>query len=193
MATVKLTDNVVRSLTSAAHNQFRDAIDRCGKTLQEELAKLEPHLIPKQYQEAFNSLPASYFPDSARLTLRFGDLKANYQYQRKVPAVYNLYNATVDVKTLDVSPELYNACVTAIEKHRAMQKEAEAFQYLVQENLREFTTLNTAVKEWPALEKLVPKEYLDRMRTKVERSAKSKMDEEAKQALNTAMLKSQIL
>jgi hypothetical protein len=193
MAAVKLTDNLVRTITSNAHSQFSEALRRCKENLDIELAKFGPHLIPEKHRVAFNSLPDEYFPQCSRITIKFGDYSASYQFQVRVPYSYNQYNSVINASTLDVSPELIASCTEAMKKLKAMQQEADAFQCLVQENLREFATLNAAVKEWPALEKLVPKEYLDRMRTKVERAAKSKMDEEAKQALNTAMLKSQIL
>jgi len=72
-----------------------------------------------------------------------------------------------------------------------------AYKQTVRETIANFSTLNQALKAWPALKDLVPQDKIDKVYEKVERNVKVRLQREAievqEQALNSVILTASLL
>ncbi len=83
------------------------------------------------------------------------------------------------------------------EHNRAVNKKKDHYIEKIDEALGEFTTLNQALKAWPALKDLVEDEYIQKVHKKVPRAQKQKeqreLIESQEQELNEVLLTANLL
>ncbi len=83
------------------------------------------------------------------------------------------------------------------EHNRAVNKKKDHYIEKIDEALSEFTTLNQALKAWPALKDLVEDEYIQKVHKKVPRAQKQKeqreLIESQEQELNEVLLTANLL
>jgi len=81
--------------------------------------------------------------------------------------------------------------------NRAVNRKKDAYLDKIDEALSEFTTLNQALKAWPALKDLVDDEYIQKVHKKVPRAQKQKeqreLIESQEQELNEVLLTANLL
>ena len=126
----------------------------------------------------------------------------------------NDYNDHIDVEfTIDISGEdeegnpckenvdlncpLISELFTTREYSDKLYIGGRDYKQKVQETIASFTTLNQALKAWPALKDLVPQSKIDKVYEKVERKAKQQQQRETievqEQELNSVILTASLL
>ena len=98
---------------------------------------------------------------------------------------------------VDLSCPLLSELVSIREYNDKVYTGGRQYKQKVQEAIAAFTTLNQALKAWPALKDLVPQDKIDKVYEKVERKAKQQQQREAievqEQELNSVILTASLL
>ena len=98
---------------------------------------------------------------------------------------------------VDLSCPLLSELVSTREYNDKLYTGGREYKQKVQETIASFTTLNQALKAWPALKDLVSQTKLDKVYEKVERKAKQQQQREAievqEQELNSVILTASLL
>ena len=98
---------------------------------------------------------------------------------------------------IDLSCPLLSELVSIREHNDKVYNGGREYKQKVQETIASFTTLNQALKAWPALKDFVPQSKIDKVYEKVERKAKQQQQREAievqEQELNSVILTASLL
>lgn len=98
---------------------------------------------------------------------------------------------------VDLSCPLLSELVSIQEYNDKVYTGGRQYKEKVRETIAAFTTLNQALKAWPALKDLVPQDKIDKVYEKVERKAKQQQQREAievqEQELNSVILTASLL
>ncbi len=98
---------------------------------------------------------------------------------------------------IDISCPLFSELVSIRQHNDKVYSGGIDYKHKVQETIASFTTLNQALKAWPALKDFVSQSKLDKVYEKVERKAKQQQQREAievqEQELNSVILTASLL
>ena len=98
---------------------------------------------------------------------------------------------------IDLSCPLFSELISIRQHNDKVYNGGRDYKQKVQETIASFTTLNQALKAWPALKDFVPQDKIDKVYEKVERKAKQQQQREAievqEQELNSVILTASLL
>lgn len=98
---------------------------------------------------------------------------------------------------IDLSCPLFAQLISIRQHNDKVYEGGRDYKQKVQETIASFTTLNQALKAWPALKDFVPQDKINKVYEKVERKAKQQQQREAieiqEQELNSVILTASLL
>jgi len=205
MATVRMSDRLKSDIRSEARRQFKKVNPKQEFSLElgdKIYNKYFSPLIPKIKKLRKEANLKSYFYIMTTSTLDIGietksgevsdNLDIPMSAEREVPGQSGYGNSTARLNLKFNSPES-KEIRKIIDSNEDISIKKREYVDLVENNLANFTTLNQALKAWPALAKLITDNWaIQRIHEKVKR--KKKQDEQrAEIELNETELNSIIL
>lgn len=200
MAVVKITDTFIQQLKNSIDNRYEQRfaevvkkIRGCDQFFSWKMywpQHLVPHaqaLVGHLSQCETTNLDIKYDKKSFSLELKLSE-------PGPIPTgtTHSYYNRFVINDTKPAFATYYAAVLPHIIEYHALESEREEFKNGVINAIQQFSTVNQALKSWPALENLLPPAVLSKVREKIVR-AKPEVASVDQQTLNTQLLKLQIL
>jgi hypothetical protein len=213
MATVRMSDRLLRDIRQNAKKKYRvvnpekeypladtfyseniaPKLDKLIQQFNETLNNMVNYTIKSVEQINFNVDVPTNDPARPIVTETFS---CKFSSERKVPSFMSSswYSAEINLPfEHEFAQQLYN-----ISQYNKKRKEQEHTYVDKIENVcKEFSTLNQAMKAWPALKDLVPQDSVQKLYEKVNRKAKQQQQRdfivEQEQELNEVLLESKLL
>jgi len=213
MATVRMSDRLLRDIRQNAKKKYQvvnpekqypladtffnenisPKLDKLIQQFNETLNNMVNYTIKSVEQLNFNIDVPTDDPARPIVTETFS---CKFSSERKVPSFMSSswYSAEINLPfEHEFAQQLYN-----ISQYNKKRKEQEHTYVDKIENVcKEFSTLNQAMKAWPALKDLVPQDSVQKLYEKVNRKAKQQQQRdfivEQEQELNEVLLESKLL
>ena len=213
MATVRMSDRLLRDIRNSAKEKYRvvnpekeypladtfyseniaPKLDKLMQQFSETLDNMVNYTMKNVEQINFNVDVPCDDPDRPVKTETY---TCKFSSERKIPSFMSSswYSGEVNLPfEHEFAQQLYN-----ISEYNKKRKEQEHTYVDKIENVcKEFSTLNQAMKAWPALKDLVPAEKVQKLYEKVNRKAKQQQQRnfivEQEQELNEVLLESKLL
>lgn len=189
MATVRITEKLIDSVTRNVKGKFRPAIDAAEESLDTTgWADRIYDMAYGPYLPQINAVPPDFFGARDSIELRFGGsittskLDLKFSAPRPLPSAmpenpYVEFSRTWDrsdyrIKSWDAWPDLKEALDAWSAKVQRIKDDEQTMKDSVKKLLRSHSTLAPCLKKWPALWDLLDDEFKNRHKEVVDRKDK---------------------
>lgn len=192
MATVRMSMRLLEEIEAAATEKFNNTHDFKKQEATNGDSAFDVHVKPnlekftKALEESFGSLVDIKYKEINKIKLhskttdedgdeRHRDFEVPMSYSTNVPEILarSYYSEAIDLHVSPTDSHFINAL--QIDMHNSnLAKKRREFVGKIQTTLKEFTTLNAALKAFPSLKDLVKDEYIQKVHEKVNRTQKQK-------------------
>jgi len=213
MATVRMSDRLLRDIRQNAKEKYQvvnpekeypladtfysenisPKLDKLMQQFSETLDNMVNYTMKNVEQINFNvDVPTD---DPAR-PVKTETYPCRFSSERKVPSFMSnsWYSAEIN---LPFDHEFAQQLYTINEYNKKRKEQEQTYVNKIENVCQEFSTLNQAMKAWPALKDLVPAEKVQKLYEKVNRKAKQQQQRdfivEQEQELNEVLLESKLL
>lgn len=215
MATVRMSDRLLRDIRQNAKEKYQvvnpekefpladtfyseniaPKLDKLLQQFSETLDNMVNYTLKDVEQINFNVEIPSWADDPDK-PVRTETYSCKFSSERKIPSFMSnsWYSGEINLPfENEFAQQLYN-----ISQYNKKRKEQEqTYVNKIESVCQEFSTLNQAMKAWPALKDLVPAEKVQKLYEKVNRKAKQQQQRnfivEQEQELNEVLLESKLL
>jgi hypothetical protein len=192
MATVRMSMRLLREIEQAAQEKFNNTHDFKQQEVSNGDSAFDVHVKPnlekftKALEESFGSLVDIKYKEINTIKLhakttdedgyeRNRDFQVPMSYSVSVPEILcrSYYSDAMDLHLPATDPHFVNALQIDMHNDNLATKRRQ-FVGKIESTLKEFTTLNAALKAFPSLKDLVMDEYIQKVHQKVNRTQKQK-------------------
>ena len=192
MATVRMSMRLLREIEEAAQEKFNNTHDFKQQEVSNGDSAFDVHVKPnlekftKALEESFGSLVDIKYKEINNIKLRAKttdedgyernrDFEVPMSYSTSVPEILcrSYYSDAMDLHLPATDPHFVNALQVDMHNDNLATKRRQ-FVGKIESTLKEFTTLNAALKAFPSLKDLVKDEYIQKVHQKVNRTQKQK-------------------
>jgi hypothetical protein len=192
MATVRMSMRLLGEIEQTAKEKFNNTHDFKEQEVTNGDSAFDTHVKPnlekftKALEESFGSLVDIKYKEINNVKLHSKttdedgyetnrDFQVPMSYSTKVPEILckSYYSDAIDLHLPATDSHFVNAL--QIDMHNDnLAKKRRQFVDKIESTLKEFTTLNAALKAFPSLKDLVKDEYIQKIHQKVNRTQKQK-------------------
>ena len=192
MATVRMSMRLLGEIEEAAKEKFNNTHDFKEQEVTNGDSAFDVHVKPnlekftKALEESFGSLVDIKYKEINNVKLhskttdedgdeRHRDFQVPMSYSTRVPEILckSYYSDAIDLHVPPTDSHFINALQIDMHNNNLARKRRE-FVNKIESTLKEFTTLNAALKAFPSLKDLVNDEYIRKIHQKVNRTQKQK-------------------
>ena len=213
MATVRMSDRLLREIRTKAKQKYQVVNPEKEYPLADTFfsENVQPKLdkLMQQFSETLDNMVHYTIKNVENLNINVDvptddptrpvkteTYACKFSSERKIPSfmAHSWYSAEVNLPfEHEFAQNLYS-----ISQYNTKRKEQEnTYVGKIEEVCKEFSTLNQAIKAWPALKDLVPQDSVQKLYEKVNRKAKQQQQRdfivEQEQELNEVLLESKLL
>tara|TARA_B100001250_G_scaffold193318_1_gene166185 strand:- start:122 stop:853 length:732 start_codon:yes stop_codon:yes gene_type:complete len=198
-----LISGKVQKLTEQVEESFGDLIDTNDLLMKTDQLKLQTNIMLYDYEREFDEVKDTHF---YKIKEKFREnevievpLSSSVEMFAKKDRYYSeIISLNADSENIS---ELAKEYIEKIKKNHQQESKRKAKRYIdsekVDETLLQFTTLNQALKAWPALSKLVPQDKISKVHEKQQRKRKEQQQRSkvapVEQNLNKTILTASLL
>ena len=198
-----LISGKVQKLTEQVEESFGDLIDTNDLLMKTDQLKLQTNIMLYDYEREFDEVKDTHF---YKIKEKFREnevievpLSSSVEMFAKKDRYYSeIISLNADSENIS---ELAKEYIEKIKKNHQQESKRKAKRYIdsekVDETLLQFTTLNQALKAWPALSKLVPQDKISKVHERQQRKRKEQQQRSkvapVEQNLNKTILTASLL
>lgn len=197
MATVRLSQELCLKILQNASDLFETRINNVKDSLAKDYGKRVYEHVLSEHIEHIRAVPQGYYPENDCMHVyindNFPNVVVHFLTDERVPK--NMYEDSWNnrrsipvVQDLALKQEYLGYMRRVI----AVNEEKDKFVDEVKGLIERCTTLRQALKVWPQIEKLIPKEVMDRHYTKTT-NKRAELEVEVSDNLNQAILRNSVI